>query len=255
MPENVAEHWVYRHFGHSPYAFLPLQRLRFERHTWTNRQFDQVTFGDDWRWTTNDLSRLDHDGHRSSWLGANMIEHGTWPEPILIFDNASGLSDSSGVPMGRWHLLEGHQRLTYLRCLADKGQAKSEHDTWIVTLEPGVSLTTPAKIRGNVSPGYIRQKLFGAVESLAIESGTIQQRLLSACRGGPLHLSIDAFPSDKRDQWEELMDALGRVNDRVRGSMEASVELMSDREASHHARTILELYEWSVGEDSAIRSR
>jgi hypothetical protein len=132
VPANVAEHWVHRHFTGSPYTFLPLEQLRFARQQWTLDQLAAVTFGSCWSWNPNDLARLDRE--RTTPLAAMMIDAGTWPEPIIILDNPERLAEEMGPRMGRWHLIEGHKRLTYLRCLAATGGANALHDVWIATV-------------------------------------------------------------------------------------------------------------------------
>lgn len=58
-----------------------------------------------------------------------------------------------------------------------------------------------------------------------------------------LHLTESNFPADKREQWGELMDAICR-----KGKSVDSINAMSVREATHHARTILELWKWNCDE-------
>jgi hypothetical protein len=136
VPSNVAEHWIHRHWGHSPYEFLPLARLRFESQTWTLEKLRAVQFGWDSRSSASDLTRLDQPMIRNTPLARLMLAAGTWPEPIIVLDNDDGLLDDWRKPMRRWHLLEGHLRLTYLRCLEHKGQARPRHDLWLARLVP-----------------------------------------------------------------------------------------------------------------------
>lgn len=133
VPSNVAEHWIHRHWGHSPYEFLPLAQLRFEQQTWTLKQLADIEFG--WRWTF-DLARLDRPHVRRTTLAQMMMAGGTWPQPIIVLDNVNGLRDGDNKPMGRLHLVEGHLRLTYLRCLEHKRQALPQHEVWITRLVP-----------------------------------------------------------------------------------------------------------------------
>jgi hypothetical protein len=245
MPDNAAEHWVHRHFGHSPYAHLPLPQLRFEQCVWSLQQLDDISFGSDWGSIATDLSRLDSPMIRQTPLAQMIVAAGTWPEPIIVLDNPDGVKERGGAVMGRWHLIEGHQRLTYLRCLAHKGTAKPSHDVWIMTIAPVTGETKPAATNKSAhgSLDYIWEKLIGAVQSLEIENSSIQERLSRACLGlTTLHLHD--FPPDKHEVWIELMEALERVKDAERGNIVASTEAMGPREASHHARTILDLFEW-----------
>lgn len=54
-----------------------------------------------------------------------------------------------------------------------------------------------------------------------------------------------SFPLEKRELWRELMEAFSRVPDAQRGHMIASIGAMTPLEASHHARTLLKIYEWT----------
>lgn len=133
VPANIAEHWIHRHWGHSPYEFLPLSRLQFERQTWPLELVREIAFGS--RWTMgSDVTRLDLPMIARTPLAQMMIAAGTWPEPVIVLDNVSGSLDDLQKPMGRWHLLEGHLRLTYMRCLDHKGSALPEHSVWIARL-------------------------------------------------------------------------------------------------------------------------
>jgi hypothetical protein len=136
VPENVAEQWVHRHFTGSPYAFLPLPQLRFARQTWSLQQLAEVTFGSHWSWSSADTARLDRDRDRGMPLATLMHDAGTWPEPIVLLHNPDGLKDDTGIPMGRFHIVEGHKRLTYLRCLAARGAPRDRHDVWVATIAP-----------------------------------------------------------------------------------------------------------------------
>jgi hypothetical protein len=241
VPEDVAEHWVHRNFNDTPYAFLPLDRLRFERQPWSTDQLNAVRFGSHWG-NRPDLGKLDGAEERNDPLACMMIEAGTWPAPVLVLDNRDGQKETGGEPMSRWHLIEGHLRLTYLRGLLRRGIANPQHDVWVVTLVAGES-TKKIDLHGNISAGYMRQKLADAFESLALGEGSIKERLADACRGQMLHLGEASFPADKREQWLELMDALRRKSRAV-----DSINAMSVREATHHARTILELWTWNCDE-------
>jgi len=157
VPENVAEQWVHQNFNDTPYAFLPLDRLRFELQPWSADQLDAVRFGSSWG-NQPDLEKLDHAEKRNDPLACMMIEAGTWPAPVLVLDNHDGLNDLRGEAMSRWHLIEGHARLTYLRCLLRRGTANPRHDVWVVKLVAGEPANR-VDPNGNISAGYMWQKL------------------------------------------------------------------------------------------------
>lgn len=68
-------------------------------------------------------------------LGSYMITNGTWPVPPLVLDNPTDLIDPRGDTLGRYHLLEGHHRLAYLKGLAMEPATanRREHSVWWVT--------------------------------------------------------------------------------------------------------------------------
>ena len=242
IPENVAEHWIHEHWGGSPYEFLPLQDLRFVRQCWPLSRLRDVQFGIAWRENPIDYTSQSMPDNPLAQL---MSESGTWPEPIIVLDNANDIKRGT-TRMGRWHLLEGHRRLDLLRRLEVKGLAAQEHEVWVVSCN-GDAADKDRLVeveRGSVSVRYIRGKLRDAIESLVASSGSLQSRLRSAY-SSVVHLTEGNFPSDKRDAWNELWDAVKRVSDPERGSVVASIEAMGAREASHLARAFFELYEWA----------
>lgn len=119
VPEDVAEQWVHDHWGHSPYESLPLEQLQFERQRWSLADIDRVRFGRDWGENANDAYRLDDEQLQRTPLAQYMLKEKTWPRPIIVLDNQHGLVNR-GEQLARWHLIEGHTRLTYLRCLQHK---------------------------------------------------------------------------------------------------------------------------------------
>ena len=143
FPVCVLRQWIYRHFDDAvhDYGWLGFRGLNFRKENWsTNAILEKVK----WR-TGRDLvpkwafQLRNNAGFRRSWLGTYMIEHGTWPAPILVIDNKAGLRDPRSIPLGiPHHLLEGHHRLAYLYALVDdsRGNPQDEHDLWIIDVEP-----------------------------------------------------------------------------------------------------------------------
>lgn len=63
-----------------------------------------------------------------------MVEHGTWNTPIVLLHHPERIyQDENGWWLqSPFHLLEGHKRLVYLNALRASGEAKAEHDIWLV---------------------------------------------------------------------------------------------------------------------------
>jgi hypothetical protein len=134
LPECVAEHWIHRHWnGCSPYEFLPLDRLRFDRQVWTLGRLRQVEVGSGWRQIHSDVDRLYSPDIVKTPLARMMLTARTWPVPIIVLDNPGGLADRYG-PMGRLRLIEGHLRFTYLHCLDHRSEAAPMHTVWLATV-------------------------------------------------------------------------------------------------------------------------
>jgi hypothetical protein len=235
VPDSVAKEWNHRHWRHSPYEHLPLSQMHFERQTWPLARLGEVKFGKDWGESAADLTRLDQPMVRQAPLAQMMLRDKTWPAPIIVLDNADGAQVHRGVPMARWHLLEGHQRLSFLRCLEHKNDALPYHDVWVVMITPATADKEPVPDRhpdGDPRPTYAHEKLSNAIRSLAIEPGSLHERLASAFEGGIDRVPAHDFPADMRERWE-LLVAAG-----------ASCSILGERAASHFAREIVEFHEW-----------
>jgi hypothetical protein len=138
VPENVAEHWLHRHWGYSPYESLPLARLRFSLQTWPLERFHRVEYGSTWKISPNNCNRLYEPEIRSTRLAQLMLATGTWPAPVIILDNHDGSLKHRGRRMAPWQLIEGHLRLWYLRCLESRNEATAFHQVWEMTVAPRV---------------------------------------------------------------------------------------------------------------------
>ena len=92
-----------------------------------------------------------------------------------------------------------------------------------------------------VSEGYVREKLWQAVDCLATSAEPIQRRLVGAghylVRLKPSH-----FPDDEgRVVFSAIMDSLTTTGDRGRGSLEDTTSRMSDDQAQAAAQQIFSL--------------
>jgi len=141
VPADVAEHWLHRHWGHSPFYFLPLETMRFSQVQWSRRELDEVRFTERWGNTPNwhDALVAAPEKHGGNWLFRHMASAGTWPAPIIVLDNAWGLVDPMfASPLPRLVLVEGHRRLEYIRAFFTMGKAMPQHSVWLAQV-PGVS--------------------------------------------------------------------------------------------------------------------
>ncbi|HVR95447.1 MAG TPA: hypothetical protein VMW27_02460 [Thermoanaerobaculia bacterium] len=140
FPNEVLKDWLVRHgdFAFVYYGWLDYRQFRFSREEWpTGKLLDLVTSGNErdvdyWTQELRKFPEVQQEG-----LGAFMISKGTWPSPPLILDNAHGLQRPSGQPLSRYHLLEGHHRLAFLRGIATnpRWQVAPSHELWLVTYD------------------------------------------------------------------------------------------------------------------------
>ncbi len=136
VPKCVAEQWLHRHWGYSPYHWLPIADLRFQRQAWGHDAILRIGEGEEPRWSPCWPEQLGVVGSTwaEMWLGKHMVAHGTWPVPIIVLDNVDGLKCPFGEPLARIHLIEGHMRSAFIHHLIKTGKAKVDHDVWVATL-------------------------------------------------------------------------------------------------------------------------
>ncbi|WP_172249980.1 hypothetical protein [Saccharibacillus deserti] len=138
FPDCVLEHWIYRHYSDiDDYSFLDFRKMRFEKEFWDK---DKI-YSDVNSYRDNEL--LDGLGYQlyerydPSWLQKHMLEHSTWPVPIIVFKNQDRKRGRDGEAMGTpFHLIEGHLRMNYFREIyrREKERLLDSHPVWKVTL-------------------------------------------------------------------------------------------------------------------------
>lgn len=126
MPFEVAEQWIFRHWGGSPdYNRIVVSTMSFRRETWTTEQLDTIT-GPGGQDPT--FWMMEHD-----FLACSMRARGTWPMPIIVLDNRRPSIEAAPMRFGRMQLLEGHRRLSFIRQLAEQGRVEPSHDVWVAS--------------------------------------------------------------------------------------------------------------------------
>lgn len=138
FPTDVLETWIYRHHSDafSDYGWIGFKTLIFEKQSWPTHQILQQISASDERMVNGWAFQLQNKANfRRSWLGAYMINNGTWPVMPVVINNLVGLQKPNGEALTRFHLAEGHHRLPYLRALVENPEwtAKDEHQIWQVT--------------------------------------------------------------------------------------------------------------------------
>lgn len=136
IPEEVAREWFFRHFEClDHYSFLDFSTLRFELQTWSVEQIPGREAFSDPKFCENfsdDFKERVKDPH--NWLAHYMEQHGTWNTPIILLHNpdAKFRGNSCYLLRSPWHLLEGHNRLSFFQHLRNIGTTKAHHQVWAV---------------------------------------------------------------------------------------------------------------------------
>lgn len=114
VPENVAKHWLHRHWSHSPYSWLRSKNYKFNLTNWESKELGKI-----WsRWYKIDIEECVKHGEGlvnklDFWLKNYMVEHHDYPEPIIVLDNRDNHLDvdapNHNFPAS-YLLIEGHLR-------------------------------------------------------------------------------------------------------------------------------------------------
>lgn len=130
LDPQVLEQWVHRHWYHSRFRRLPLERLRSRREFWPTERILKEVYNDDHIAPEHDFKAI-ADVH----TGEVMLATGTWDYPMLILNTPDGFKDWSGEhPDVRFRLIEGHRRFRFLNALFHRKQGLPLHEVIIIKL-------------------------------------------------------------------------------------------------------------------------
>ena len=138
FPENILQHWVYRHFDFfcSDFWWLGYDKLSFRKEKFNKEQILSIQSKKMEMINAFSAGFLSPDsGQRKSYLGQYMWEKKLWPEPIIVLDVINSNLINSKKVCKPFHLLEGHMRLSYMRALIQESfqDVPDEHEVWIAT--------------------------------------------------------------------------------------------------------------------------
>jgi hypothetical protein len=138
VPDNVARYWLHEHWRYSPFDYLPSRNYRFEPQEWPSDRIIEILSRLS-NFEPGSQQCLEHGHHlveNKQWDGkpyktaAYMLEHGEWPQPIVVLDNRDGhlLPEKMdkpflGAPVG-YILIEGHRRFAIGLHLLKTGRMK-----------------------------------------------------------------------------------------------------------------------------------
>lgn len=143
VPENAARYWLHEHWGHSPYRWLPSREYRFRLVEWAAADLPEIK-SRHCRWKNEGC--LKHGGYLMTLekylTQIFMLEHGDFPQPIVILDNRDGHLEQGrgGVPPNEdipreYVLIEGHRRFNISLYLNHTGQIKPSVKVWLMEHE------------------------------------------------------------------------------------------------------------------------
>ncbi|MDB5380213.1 MAG: hypothetical protein JWR00_4659 [Rubritepida sp.] len=129
LDQLVAEQWVYRHWRHSPFAHLPLERMTCREEEWiTERILRDIDWGlPEW----DDDPEFNHGVFhgKDSEPGRSMDATDTWNIPPVVLGAPGGLlTDTGERPERHYWLVEGRQRRRYLHALASRCEGAGRPD-------------------------------------------------------------------------------------------------------------------------------
>jgi hypothetical protein len=137
LPKDLCEQWVYHHWTHSPFSFLPLDGLTWERRLWNGDTLLAVIHR---AWGGELHPQFDFDtfqrrGGADRHPTAVALDHGTWDYPMVLLSAPCGVIDGGELlPDVRLVIVEGHQRHRYLNALHVLGRAPpGPHETIILS--------------------------------------------------------------------------------------------------------------------------
>jgi hypothetical protein len=132
VPDDVAKYWSHEHWSHSPFAWLPSAKLRFELVDWPLKSLREIRS----RWCDyheGSKECADH-GHYLLKLNyptaAYMKEHGCPPVPVIVLDTRDGVfkfgdglvSQRERALPAAYVLVEGHRRFNLALALQEQNR-------------------------------------------------------------------------------------------------------------------------------------
>lgn len=149
VPKNVAEQWLHRHWGQSPYEWLPSSEYKFSesklKSSCLKRLYNRLhRRPDDWDAIERGMFICDRHPEQGTpapigWLANYMITNRTFPQPIILLDNTDGhLATALYVPTyaesfpNRYIVIEGHTRHEIGLYLHSVGEIDDILPAWIM---------------------------------------------------------------------------------------------------------------------------
>lgn len=143
LPPDLCEQWIYKHWEHSFFSFIPLDTLTFTRERWDGDRLLSSIYraSGDGLDPEYDYEVFQRDGGEDRHQTAKALDNGTWDYPMVLLSTPYGV-----VNMGeerrdvRLVIVEGHQRHRYLNALHKRGTPPEGPHEVIIIFSPLVGL-------------------------------------------------------------------------------------------------------------------
>ena len=125
LPADLCEQWIFRHWQHSPFTFLSLGALLWERRTYDGDELLRSVyraFGGDLE-PQFDYETFHRRGGANRHPTAVALDSGTWDYPMVLLSTPRGIIDLGQRRRNvELVIVEGHQRHRYLNALHALGR-------------------------------------------------------------------------------------------------------------------------------------
>ena len=143
IPEDVVRHWIYYHNGFfwEGGIIYEIDRWSFDLKVFSNEKIMEIAH------YPSEIERMDYNGETLMKKGMPgydtaeyMLQHGTFPCPIIVAYNAGAHKHAKSIGtetmLEPYHLVEGHRRLGFARGMIRHNykHLKREHKVWLVTI-------------------------------------------------------------------------------------------------------------------------
>jgi hypothetical protein len=143
VPVDVAQQWLHRHWGLSPFGFLTSSRYSFSRDHWPSTQLSDVKSRANGWDIAKTLDRGKYLYSLDTWLVQFMRTHRSFPVPIIILDNRAGaIQGDASLPVDEtvprsYIVVEGHTRFELATWLRQLGELEPEVEVWVMRASLG----------------------------------------------------------------------------------------------------------------------
>ncbi len=131
---QIAEQWIYRHWGMTHYAFLSLDNLQWRKESWPTGRILQELIKKNEALLPNEFEAESF--QFQPWEPQlSIYSKGTWDYPILVLESETGFAFGQQlIPDVYYWLIEGHRRFRCLNLVVQQGIAcADEHEVFVIS--------------------------------------------------------------------------------------------------------------------------